>query len=212
VRTPRHSAEPVTEPAQPARERKAELRAALRSARTLRTDDRRLQLGNALVTSAGALALPATVAGYVGVGTEPPTLPLLEELRRRGARVLLPVVRPGGLLDWAAGSADLVAGPLGLREPAGPYLGPDAVREAGLVLVPALAVDRAGHRLGRGGGYYDRALATLPRTVLVVAVVFDDEVLDEVPVEAHDRLVDGVLTPAGLQMFSARQAGAQPAP
>jgi 5-formyltetrahydrofolate cyclo-ligase len=195
-----------------ARRRKAELRAELLAARTKRDAEQRLQLGRALAVSSAALEVPGTVAGYVGVGTEPPTSALLDELRRRGAEVLLPVVLPGGVLDWATGSAELVSGQLGLREPGGPYLGPHAVREAGLVLVPALAVDLAGHRLGRGGGYYDRVLATLPRTVLLVAVVFDDEVLADVPVEEHDRPVDGVLTPSGLQMFGSRQPGAQPAP
>jgi 5-formyltetrahydrofolate cyclo-ligase len=183
---------------------KAELRSTLLAARTQRGADRRLAAGHALAAAAEALSFPDTVAGYVGVGGEPPTGPLLDLLARRGARVLLPVVRPGGALDWATGAAELVVGPLGLREPAGPYLGADAVREAGLVLVPALAVDRAGHRLGRGGGYYDRALAALPRTTLLVAVVFDDEVLDEVPVEDHDRRVHAALTPSGLLRFAGR--------
>ena len=85
---------------------------------------------------------------------------------------------------------------LGLLEPAGPSLGLDAVREAELVLAPALAVDAAGRRLGQGGGSYDRALERAGAPV--VAVVFDDEVLDEaIPVESHDRPVAGVLTPGG---------------
>ena len=80
-----------------------------------------------------------------------------------------------------------------LGEPAGPPLGRDAIGAADLVLVPALAVDEAGRRLGQGGGSYDRAL---PRTTApVVAVVFGDEVLDTIPAERHDRPVDGVLTP-----------------
>ncbi|MDX6221285.1 MAG: 5-formyltetrahydrofolate cyclo-ligase [Frankiales bacterium] len=187
-----------------ARERKAALRVALLTARTQRDESQRRQLGRALASAAGALTLPGTVAGYVGVGTEPPTLPLLEALRRQGVRVLLPVVRRDGALDWGTGSAELVSGPLGLREPAGPYLGPEAVREAGLVLVPALAVDHTGRRLGRGGGYYDRTLSTLALTVPVVAVVFDDELIDEVPVEPHDRPVDAALTPSGLVRFATR--------
>lgn len=202
----------MTPPDDSVRERKAALRAQLLAGRTHRDDDQRQRLGAGLADSSGALPVPPTVAGYVGVGTEPPTSALLDELRRRGAAVLLPVVRPGRVLDWASGSADLVVGPLGLREPAGPYLGPGAVRDAGLVLVPALAVDLAGRRLGRGGGYYDRVLTTLSRTTLLVAVVFDDEVLEAVPVEAHDRPVDGVLTPSGLQMFDSGRGRAQPAP
>ena len=101
----------------------------------------------------------------------------------------------------------LERGPLGLLEPPPPYLGPDALARARLVLVPALAVDRQGNRLGRGRGYYDRALAELPAAVRVLAVVFDDELLDDVPTEAHDRPVTGALLPSGAVMFSADAPG-----
>ena len=69
-----------------------------------------------------------------------------------------------------------------------------------LVVVPALAVDRRGNRLGRGAGFYDRALAG-SRPATVVAVIYDDELLDTVPAEAHDVPVHAVLTPAGLTAF-----------
>jgi 5-formyltetrahydrofolate cyclo-ligase len=121
---------------------------------------------------------------------------LLDALRAAGVRVLLPVVT-GERLDWATydGEGALAEGPLGLAEPSGHRLGSDALAAADVVLVPALAVDRSGHRLGRGRGYYDRALAAV--SVPVIAVVFDDDVIDDVPVEAHDRDVDGRLTPSG---------------
>jgi 5-formyltetrahydrofolate cyclo-ligase len=90
-----------------------------------------------------------------------------------------------------------VGSPL-LREPAGCPLGPDAVARADLVLVPALAVDRAGVRLGRGGGSYDRALARVAAKTLVVALLYDGEVHDALPAEAHDRVVSAVLSPAGF--------------
>jgi 5-formyltetrahydrofolate cyclo-ligase len=121
-----------------------------------------------------------------------------------GARVLLPAVRPGHVLEWAVGMDGLVQGSFGLLEPPGPFLGPTALADVSLMLVPALAVDGRGHRLGKGGGYYDRLLSTLARTVRLVAVVYDDEVLGEVPVEAHDRPVDGVLTESGLRWFEPR--------
>lgn len=164
------------------------------------------RVGVALAGLSAALPAADVVAAFVGVGTEPPTLPLLRALRDAGAEVLLPVVLPDGLLEWGRlpdVPDALERGPLGLLEPAPPYLGLDALAQARLVLVPALAVDRRGNRLGRGRGYYDRALASLrDPAVPVLAVVFDDELVDEVPYEAHDRRVSGALLPSGPVMFS----------
>lgn len=142
----------------------------------------------------------ATVAAYVAVGTEPGTGPLIEELAAAGKRVLLPVLLPDGDLDWAAydGPASLVPARLGLLEPTGPRLGAGAVATADVVLVPALAVDRSGERLGRGGGSYDRALARVPVGTFVCALVYDDELLEVVPRADHDRAVTAVVTPRGV--------------
>ena len=142
-----------------------------------------------------------TVAAYLSFGTEPPTVALLDRLATHNARVLLPVI-DGDRLDWAvyAGPDSIVTGPLGIREPAGVRLGGDALADADVVVVPALAVDGQGNRLGRGRGYYDRALADVRATV--VAVVYDEELIDDVPCEAHDRRVDAVLRPAGLSRSS----------
>ncbi|MGX6605211.1 5-formyltetrahydrofolate cyclo-ligase [Micromonosporaceae bacterium Da 78-11] len=86
----------------------------------------------------------------------------------------------------------------GLTEPAGPRLGPDAIRTAELVLVPALAVGRDGTRMGRGGGSYDRALTRLRSPgPLVVALLHDWELIDQVPAEPHDHPVHGVITATG---------------
>jgi 5-formyltetrahydrofolate cyclo-ligase len=165
---------------------------------------RRRSLGPAATEAAGrALAnalLPAcrsagSVAAYAAVGSEPPTWPLLEGLA--GVRVLLPVLLADGDLDWAEHRPDapLVRTDRGLLEPAGPRLGPDAVASCGVVLVPALAVDAQGGRLGRGGGSYDRAL---PRSRgLVVALLHDGELVDAVPAEPHDVRVDAAATPSG---------------
>ena len=138
------------------------------------------------------------VAAYAGVGTEPPTRPLLEAIAGM-TRVVLPVVS-GQELSWGDLSSwtQLTLSPNGLL---GPALCTDDAAEAAdaaeVVLLPALAVDRAGHRLGRGGGYYDRWLPD-PAPGRLVAVVYDGEVLDEVPHEPHDRRVDAALTPSGL--------------
>lgn len=145
--------------------------------------------------------LPGIVCAYWPVGGEPGSPALLDGLRRRGCQVLLPVVGRPGPLDWAeyTGAESLRAGPFGLREPAGPRLGRAALARAALVLVPALAVDHRGVRLGRGGGHYDRTLPLARPGTPLVAVVRDEEVLPWLPTEPHDVVVNSVLTPgAGL--------------
>ena len=137
-------------------------------------------------------------AAYVPDETEPGHGRLPAVFTQLGARVLLPVVSPEGVeLAWAVDTGRLAPGRFGLLEPVGPRLGPTAIGTADIVIVPALAVSRDGVRLGRGGGYYDRALSHARPEAVVVALVFDDELLDEVPAEPHDRRVDAVLTPSG---------------
>jgi 5-formyltetrahydrofolate cyclo-ligase len=144
-----------------------------------------------------ALVAAGTIAAYVPVRSEPGSLDLLDALAAPGIRILLPVVVADGL-DWCpyAGRSSLAAGPLGLLEPAGPRLGPAAVAEADAVLVPALAVDRTGTRLGRGGGYYDRALPLVPAGVPVVALLHDGELVDSLPADPWDRRVTAAVTPS----------------
>ena len=142
----------------------------------------------------------ATVAAYVSLDGEPGTGPLLEALRTAGKRVILPVLLPDGDLDWAAydGPDGLVPASRGLLEPAGSRLGPDAVATADAVLVPGLAVDTAGVRLGRGGGSYDRALGRVPVGTFTCVLLYDGEVGVPVPVEPHDRPVGWAATPTGV--------------
>ncbi|HLU58395.1 MAG TPA: 5-formyltetrahydrofolate cyclo-ligase [Pseudonocardia sp.] len=183
---------------------KTRLRTALVAARKAIPAEERAARAAAL--AAAAVDLAATTGGpvcaYLPVGSEPGSPELVAALHRAGHQVLLPVVPPEqGPLDWAAytGPDSLAAGPLGLREPTGPRLGPDAVSRARLVLVPGLAVDRAGARLGRGGGYYDRTLPLVRPGTPVVVVLNDEELLDRLPAEPHDRPVTGALLPgAGL--------------
>ncbi|MFI8941339.1 5-formyltetrahydrofolate cyclo-ligase [Streptomyces syringium] len=158
-----------------------------------------------------ALELPElagvpTVAAYVSVGREPGTRALLEALRARGVRVLLPVLLPDNDLDWGLyrGAGHLVRASRGLLEPDGERLGPDAVTEADTVLLPGLAVDGRGMRLGRGGGSYDRVLARLERagaTPARVVLLYDEEVVARVPEEPHDHPVHAVVTPGGVRRF-----------
>jgi 5-formyltetrahydrofolate cyclo-ligase len=143
----------------------------------------------------------ATVAAYVSVGTEPGTSALIEALREQGKRVLLPVLRPDNDLDWAVHTGDLVPARRGLLEPDGPTVGPDAVAWADVVLLPGLAVDRTGMRLGRGGGSYDRALGRVPVGTPTIVLLYDGEIVDVVPAEPHDRRVTHAVTPTGLVRF-----------
>ena len=143
----------------------------------------------------------ATVAAYVSMNGEPGTGPLLDGLRAARKRVILPVLQPDGDLDWAVyrGPDDLVRARLGLLEPVGEPLGLEAVATADAVLVPALAVSRTGMRLGRGGGSYDRALGRVPVGTFTCALLYDDEVGVDVPVEPHDRPVSYAATPTGVR-------------
>ena len=143
----------------------------------------------------------ATVAAYASVGSEPATGLLLEQLSAAGKRVVLPVLLPDDDLDWAVWTGELVPAVRGLLEPPGPRLGPEAVATADVVLVPGLAVDGRGHRLGRGGGSYDRALARVPVGTPVVVLLPDEEVLDAVPVDGHDRPVTAVATPSAVRVL-----------
>ncbi|WP_244931484.1 5-formyltetrahydrofolate cyclo-ligase [Nocardioides sp. W7] len=144
----------------------------------------------------------ATVAAYVSIGTEPGTGLLLRALADAGRRVVLPVLLPDGDLDWGTyrGDSSLVAARMGLLEPVD-RLGVDAVATADVVLVPGLAVSRAGLRMGRGGGSYDRALARVPVGTFTCVLLHDEEVGLDVPAEPHDRPVMAAASPAGITHF-----------
>ncbi|GAA4861738.1 5-formyltetrahydrofolate cyclo-ligase [Kitasatospora terrestris] len=184
---------------------KAALRSRLLERRRALGPEERAAAAAALAGHAAGLAAPgAVVAAYVSVGGEPGTRPLLDELRGRGVRVLLPVLLPDNDLDWAeyAGAGELAPAARGLLEPTGPRLGPEAVCGAAAVLLPGLAVDGRGIRLGRGGGSYDRVLARLARAgarPLLATLLYEHELVDRVPAEDHDLPVDAVVTPTGLR-------------
>ena len=143
------------------------------------------------VTSAG------TIAAYYSVGTEPDTRGLIFALWKRGSYVVLPVLLPDGDLDWASyeGPESLAPGPRGVLQPVEPVRGTGTVARADVVLVPALAVDVRGRRLGRGGGSYDRALARVGPQVPTIALLYDSELLPSVPAEEHDQAVRAVARP-----------------
>lgn len=170
---------------------KAAWRARFRRGRAAMTGAQRADAAAALTAVLTASDLGDVVAAYVPVGSEPAfTL---------DRAVLLPVTPPEpGPLDWAW-SGSLAPGPFGLLEPAGPRLGADAVASASTVLLPALGCSRDGVRMGRGAGYYDRSLRPGPR---LIAVVYDDELVDWLPSEPTDVPVHAALTPSGLVDFA----------
>ena len=178
---------------------KAALREQLLARRRARPAPERAAAA-AAVTSAllRGLAGTRTLAAYVPDEIEPGAGRLPAAYTQLGARVLLPIIPATGReLGWAVDTGRLAAGRFGLFEPVGPRLGPTAIGAADVVVVPALSVDRRGVRLGRGGGYYDRALVHVRPDAVLVALVFDDELVDELPAEEHDRRVDAVVTPSG---------------
>lgn len=180
----------------------------------------RAEAGARLAALMGDLPWPAddpagmTVAAYVSMGSEVELRPLLGALLEAGARVLVPLLGSGLDVGWGVlrDLDDLRAMDAGgdghhrPDEPPVPTLPPEALGEAGLVIVPTLAVDRSGTRLGRGGGWYDRALGHRAPDAPVIAVCWPWELLDAdadpLPREPHDLPVDGALTPDGVTMFA----------
>jgi 5-formyltetrahydrofolate cyclo-ligase len=153
------------------------------------------------------------VAAFASTPLEPPTEALLARLAAAELRVLLPVFDPD-LLGPAAASAwgevtavtcALPAGRPGRPAlPPEPWLDASGLGRCSLVLVPALAVDRAGTRLGQGGGWYDRALRFAAPDALLLGVCFPWEVVaaGELPRDTHDVPLHGVLTMAGVELFA----------
>lgn len=178
---------------------KTALREQRRAARAGRPTGEQLRAAAALTEHLlPALTGAKVIAAHVPSVGEPGHGRIPAAFGRLAARVMLPVVPVrGSVLAWAVDDGGLAPGRFGLLEPLGPRLPAGALGQADVVVVPALAVGRDGTRLGRGGGYYDRALAHAAPTAVVVALLFDDEFLDEVPAEPHDRPVHAVVTPSG---------------
>ena len=180
---------------------KARLRGSILAARRARSADDRLIARRAISTHLQAfLQEPATIAGYLPLPTEPLDRQFLDDLAGTH-RVLVPVVAGAAPLDWCEHPGPTRRGAFGIDEPTGPRLGETAVADIDVFLLPALAVDRLGHRLGRGGGHYDRTLALRgrlrgsTRTGPLIAVLYDEEFLDAVPVDYFDQPVSEIVTP-----------------
>ena len=179
---------------------KRALRAELRERRQLLSDAQRetaaAAIGarlDALVDSIGARSSSC----FLSTTTEPGTRDFVARAVRRGIRVLLPITRADGLLDWAVATDDgeIAEGLHGLPEPTGEVLSPMAVNDVDLMIIPAAAVDRTGMRMGWGRGYFDKTIGSMQKCPPVYAVIYDSEVLDSLPREVHDQPVTGVVTP-----------------
>ncbi|WP_435746436.1 5-formyltetrahydrofolate cyclo-ligase [Microbacterium sp. PMB16] len=180
---------------------KRALRADLRERRQLLSESQRDAAASAigerldaLVDSLGA----RSISCFLSTTTEPGTRDFVSRAVRRGIRVLLPVTRADGLLDWAVATDDdeIAEGLFGLPEPTGEVLGPIAVNDVDLMIIPAAAVDRSGMRMGWGRGYFDKTIGSMEKCPPVYAVIYDSEILDSLPREVHDQPVNGVVTPS----------------
>ncbi|OAN38861.1 5-formyltetrahydrofolate cyclo-ligase [Microbacterium sp. H83] len=186
---------------------KRALRAELRERRQLLSESQREDASAAiaqrlddLVESVGA----RSISCFLSTSTEPDTREFVTAAVRRGIRVLLPVTRADGLLDWAVATDDgeIAEGLFGLPEPTGEVLGPIAVNDVDLMIIPAAAVDRSGMRMGWGRGYFDKTIGSMEKCPPVYAVIYDSEVLDVLPREVHDQPVTGAVTPTQTLLLS----------
>jgi len=166
---------------------------SLRDALDTETISRRSAAARQSLFGTDAYQNAHTVHLFVPFGTEVDTRPILEDLWTRDVRAVLPRVAPDRQLDHLAvtGWEELEPGAYSIPEPVAhcPAVDPALVD---LILVPGVAFDRQGGRLGYGGGYYDRFLETCPAPR--VALAFDLQMVDEVVREDHDLLVDEIIT------------------
>ena len=139
-----------------------------------------------------------TVCCYVSLPYEVQTWRMIEAMLKNGKRVVVPMTQPSSqrlqLSALRDPHTDLAPGAFGVWEPKPDAVRPVPVREVDLALVPGLAFDPAGHRLGHGHGYFDRFLARLPRTTPIVGLAYRFQVLDRLPTSAHDHAVWAILT------------------
>lgn len=143
-----------------------------------------------------------SLAAYLPTQDEPNVRPFLTWAQEHDIRVLLPVSRDDGLLDWAISGDSEQEGLYGMPEPVGDLLGPIAINDVDLIVVPAAAVDHTGMRMGWGRGYFDRTLGSMEKSPPVYAVIFENEFIATVPTELHDKGVNGVVTPEGITNFA----------
>lgn len=186
---------------------KAELRAGRLAARDAIPPVERIEKSLAIAShGAEAISLDAgaIVSGFLPIRSEVDVRPLMAHLRDRSARLCVPVILDKKTIVFRelVRGAELVPGVFGTFGP-----GPDAAElEPQVMLVPLSAFDAGGHRIGYGGGYYDRAIHRLQQKGLnpkLIGIAFDCQEVASVPVEPHDIRLDAVLTESGYRPFEA---------
>jgi len=183
--------------------RKRELRGEMRARRKLISAAMVREVGNRIsdvVAEDRRFRQARTVAIYAASDGEPDIRRLFDLGSSLGKTMLLPRCRDGGSLSFHAVArfADLVVGSHGLLEPseAVPAVDIDSIE---FVVVPGVAVDQMGGRLGRGGGWYDRTLRDAgSRKAVVVGAVHSFQIVDRVPMSSGDRSVDAIVSESGL--------------
>ncbi|MBT2504050.1 5-formyltetrahydrofolate cyclo-ligase [Curtobacterium sp. ISL-83] len=184
---------------------KRALRAELRQRRRTRTTTEREADTDSLTATLQRFAEERqvrSIALYLSAPDEPNVRPFLNWACAEGIRVLLPVTREDGLLDWAVGDGETEReGVYGVPEVVGEVLSPLAINDVDVIFAPAAAVGHDGVRMGWGRGYYDKTLGSMANRPPVYAVIFDAEYLDQVPREPHDEPVDGIITPSRIITF-----------
>ena len=139
-----------------------------------------------------------TICCYVALPYEVQTWRMIEDMLSKRKRVVVPVVQPGTkrlrLSEVRDPATELAPGAFGVREPVRKAFRPVPIRDLDLVLVPGIAFDRLGHRLGHGHGYFDRFLARIPKETPTVGLAFRFQVLNRLPTASHDHPVQTILT------------------
>ena len=185
--------------------RKRALRAELRERRHTLTAVERESATAGFTENLQSIVLDLSarsISCYLSGPTEPNTRPFVNWAEARGIRVLFPVSRDDGLLDWTVGAEETeIKGLSGAPEPKGELLGPIAINDVDLIIVPAAAIDKTGLRMGWGRGYFDKTLGSMEKCPPVYAVVYDNEYVDDVPREVHDQPVNGLVTPTRIVVF-----------
>lgn len=180
---------------------RAEIRERRRNMTSVEAESHRTGLTQQLITLVSGRGA-RSVSCYLSAPGEPDTSGFVEWANEQGVRVLFPLSREDGLLDWVVASDEgTEEGLFGLEEVRGEVLSPLAVNDVDLMIIPASAIDESGNRLGWGRGYFDKTLGSMDNRPPVFGVVYESELVGELPTSVHDQPVTGVVTPEQIRYF-----------